>query len=111
MVGMIGIFQQTYQIKKIRQSSSSWLKSIWSTKGLKDTVYTFRYNDINSFREIVEKHDIGIVKMEVSRSNEPNIQFLNEIREICNKHSIVLIFDECTSGFRSAFGGIHKILE
>ncbi len=76
-------------------------------KNLKGTVFTFKYNDINSFSEIVDKNNIGVVKMEVSRSNEPNTQFLQEIREICNKHSIVLIFDECTSGFRSAYGGIH----
>ena len=33
---------------------------------------------------------------------------LKGIREICDKKNIVLIFDECTSGFRETFGGIHK---
>ena len=30
-------------------------------------------------------------------------------RTLCNKKGIVLIFDECTSGFRQTFGGLHKI--
>ena len=46
--------------------------------------------------------------MEVERSNPPKIGFLESIREICNKEKIILIFDECTSGFRETFGGIHK---
>ena len=28
---------------------------------------------------------------------------------MCNKKGIILIFDECTSGFRQTFGGLHKI--
>ena len=45
--------------------------------------------------------------MEVQRSAEPEKGFLEEVREICNLKKIVLIFDECTSGFRETFGGIH----
>ena len=46
--------------------------------------------------------------MEVYREKKPNIKFLKDIRKHCNKNNIVLIFDECTSGFRETFGGIHK---
>ena len=42
-----------------------------------------------------------------SKISTPNAGFLESIREICNKLGIVLIFDECTSGFRETFGGIH----
>ena len=38
----------------------------------------------------------------------PNINFLKEVRQIANKKNIILIFDECTSGFRQNFGGLHK---
>jgi glutamate-1-semialdehyde 2,1-aminomutase len=34
---------------------------------------------------------------------------LKKVRELASKHGIVLIFDECTSGFRQAFGGLHII--
>ena len=45
--------------------------------------------------------------MEVSRNFTPNKKFLNEIRKICTNKKIVLIFDECTSGFRETYGGLH----
>ena len=34
--------------------------------------------------------------------------FLKQIRNITEKKNIVLIFDECTSGFRETNGGLHK---
>ena len=47
--------------------------------------------------------------MEVARNYLPKSNFLKNIRDICNKKNIILIFDECTSGFRGAFGGLHKL--
>lgn len=35
--------------------------------------------------------------------------FLHKVRALATQHNIVLIFDECTSGFRQSFGGLHKI--
>jgi len=49
--------------------------------------------------------------MEVSRSEPPKDDFLNKVREISNKNNIILIFDECTSGFRKTFGGLHKFYD
>ena len=46
--------------------------------------------------------------MEVSRNYAPKSDFLKKIRKLCDKEKIVLIFDECTSGFRETFGGLHK---
>ena len=46
--------------------------------------------------------------MEVKRNYEPKQEFLEGVRNLCNRKNIVLIFDECTSGFRETFGGIHK---
>ena len=34
--------------------------------------------------------------------------FLNQVRRIANKENLILIFDECSSGFRETFGGLHK---
>jgi glutamate-1-semialdehyde aminotransferase len=45
--------------------------------------------------------------MEVMRNTEPQKKFLQKIRDICNKKNIILIFDECTSGYRENMGGIH----
>ena len=75
---------------------------------LKNTVFTFDYNDFNALKNIVSKHKIGVIKMEVKRNEEPKNDFLKKVRNLANKKKIVLIFDECTSGFRETFGGLHK---
>ena len=76
-------------------------------KVLKNSVFPFNYNDISGLKKIVRDNNIGTIKMEVHRNIPPNKEFLKEVRKICDKNKIVLIFDECTSGFRSCFGGIH----
>ena len=45
--------------------------------------------------------------MEVQRTNPPDPGFLEGVRDLCSDRGIVLIFDECTSGFRETFGGLH----
>ena len=75
---------------------------------LKNTVIPFQYNDLNNLKKIVEKNKLGAIKMEVSRNQGPNNNFLQEVRDLCNKNNIILIFDECTSGFRQTYGGLHK---
>ena len=45
--------------------------------------------------------------MEVSRGTLPDIGFLRKVRKLAIKKKIVLIFDECTSGFRQCNGGLH----
>jgi glutamate-1-semialdehyde 2,1-aminomutase len=46
--------------------------------------------------------------MEVTRNTGPEKNFLNKVRKLANEKKIILIFDECTSGFRETYGGIHK---
>jgi len=76
---------------------------------LRNTSFGFQYNNINQLKKLVDKENIGIIKMEVSRSTQPNVKFLREVRNLATKKNIVLIFDECTSGFRQCFGGLHKL--
>ena len=47
--------------------------------------------------------------MEVSRNEAPKDNFLEKIRKLATDNNIVLIFDECTSGFRQTLGGLHKL--
>lgn len=77
-------------------------------KALKDTVLPFHYNNFEELLDLVENHDIGVIKMEVIRSFGPENNFLQKVRELATKKNIVLVFDECTSGFRETFGGIYK---
>ena len=46
--------------------------------------------------------------MEVCRTSYPNISFLKKVKKFASKMKIVLIFDECTTGFRETLGGLHK---
>lgn len=77
---------------------------------LRNTVFPFNYNKIEELENLFEKNpDIGVIKMEVSRNKGPEDNFLHKVRGIANKYNAVLIFDECTSGFRQTFGGLHKL--
>lgn len=77
-------------------------------KNLKDTVYPFHYNNIEELEQIVANNEIGVIKMEVVRNFGPEDNFLQKVRDLATKNNIVLVFDECTSGFRETFGGIYK---
>lgn len=77
-------------------------------KNLKNSSVAFKHNDLDSFKKIVkENKDIGVVIMEVERFEEVKIDFLKYIRDYTKKNKITLIFDECTSGFRQTYGGLH----
>lgn len=77
-------------------------------RNLKGTVVPFEYNDLDALKVILDTGDVAAIKMEVFRSLEPKDNFLVEVRELALKKGVLLIFDECTSGFRETFGGLHK---
>ena len=74
---------------------------------LRGVVHPFDYNDFENLIQLVTTKNIGVVKMEVMRTVEPTDNFLSKVRQLCDEHGIVLVFDECTSGFRETFGGLH----
>ena len=78
-------------------------------KNLRNTVFPFEYNDLDALENILKTHEIGVVKMEVMRNKEPEKNFLQKVRNLVSDYNAVLIFDECTSGFRKTFGGLHKL--
>lgn len=78
-------------------------------KALKNTTIPFMYNDLEAITKIVKENpDLGVIKMEVSRNHGPNPGYLEGIRKLATDNNIILIFDECTSGFRETFGGLYK---
>lgn len=78
-------------------------------QALRGTVFPFNYNRFDELQALVSAHDIGVIKMEVARSRGPEGDFLKKVRQLATERGIVLIFDECTSGFRQTFGGLHKV--
>jgi len=78
-------------------------------QSLRGTVFPFNYNNFAELEALVNEHDIGVIKMEVSRNRGPEDNFLHRVRQLATERKIVLIFDECTSGFRQTNGGLHKM--
>jgi len=77
-------------------------------RALAGSVQPFSFNRLDQLEAIACRHDLAAVKMEVQRTQPPDPGFLEGVRELCSRLGIVLIFDECTSGFRETFGGLHK---
>ena len=78
-------------------------------ENLRGSVHPFNYNNFGELENLVRTQDIGVIKMEVSRNMGPEDNFLHKVRKLASEKNIVLIFDECTSGFRQSLGGLHKI--
>ena len=77
-------------------------------RALKGTSLPFQYNDLDGLIQLLDDNpDIGVIYMEPQRSTPPAPGFLEEVRQLASDRNIVLIFDECTSGFRRSLGGLH----
>ena len=79
-------------------------------RGLTGTTLPFDYNNIGQLEKLIKANHgkIAAIKMEVSRNKGPEDNYLQKVRDLATENNIVLIFDECTSGFREIFGGLHK---
>jgi len=79
-------------------------------RGLTGTTLPFNYNDIEQLEQLIKdnKDEIAAIKMEVSRNEGPKDNYLQKVRDLATENNIILIFDECTSGFRETFGGLQK---
>lgn len=76
----------------------------------KDTL-TAKYNDLASVEILLEenKDSVAALILEPVGANMglvlPNEGFLQGVRALCDKHKVVLIFDEVITGFRLGFTG------
>lgn len=76
-----------------------------------DALVIAPWNDLEAFGQILDEHEgeIAAVVMEPLLCNtgciEPNVEFLQGVRERTRRDGIVLIFDEVITGFRLAPGG------
>ncbi len=77
-------------------------------RDLAKQTFTCPYNDIGSVRRLVGRHrgSIAAVIVEPVVGNmgcvPPGKNFLRDLRALCSRHGIVLIFDEVMTGFRLA---------
>ncbi len=78
---------------------------------LRGQVLVAPFNDAERAVQIIEQHgdELAAVIVEpLERVLVPVPGFLQAIREVTEKHGIVLIFDEVVTGFRIAWGGAQE---
>ena len=77
-------------------------------ESVRDLMLIAPFNDADAVRGLIEDHadEIAAVIVEpLQRLIPPLPGFLEALREVTEKHGIVLIFDEVVTGFRLAYGG------
>ena len=83
-------------------------------KGCTDDTLIAEYNDIENIESFFLQHsnEIACLILEPVAGNmgviEPDLEFLESVRELCTKNGSVLIFDEVMTGFRVALGGAQE---
>ncbi len=86
------------------------------TKGNAADTLVADYNNIESVKKLLKtnKGEIAAVIIEPIAGNmgvvPAKINFLSELRSLCDEENIVLIFDEVMTGFRVAAGGAQEVL-
>lgn len=79
-------------------------------------VITVPYNDVESFREAIDKwgNEVAAVLVEPIVGNfgivEPKPGFLEQVKELTHKVGALLIFDEVITAFRFMYGGAQDLL-
>ncbi|MFC9898365.1 glutamate-1-semialdehyde 2,1-aminomutase [Nocardia sp. NPDC127579] len=71
---------------------------------------TFRYNDLASLRIVLEAGPVAAVVLEAATAlAEPEPGFLQGVRDLCDQHGALLIFDEMITGFRWSASGAQTV--
>ncbi len=84
------------------------------TTGVMQDTLTLPFGDLNRVRRLFESEDdMACIIVEPVPANMglviPDEKFLKGLRELCDEHGVILIFDEVISGFRLSIGGAQKI--
>jgi glutamate-1-semialdehyde 2,1-aminomutase len=85
------------------------------TRGIpKETIQQtkkFHYNSVESLAALIEQHprEIACVVLEAAATEEPAPAFLQGVRDLCDRHGIVLILDEMITGFRWHLQGAQQM--
>jgi glutamate-1-semialdehyde 2,1-aminomutase len=79
-------------------------------RAISDLTLKFPYNDLAGLRGLFERHvgQIACVVMEAEAALPPALGYLEAVKELCENHGAVLIFDEMITGFRWHLGGAQR---
>lgn len=117
---MEGGYHGAHDYALIKSGSGTMTFGVPSSSGVPEevsrTVLVGQYNDFESIEKLFREHgtDIAAVITEPVLGNigvvNPEKDFLKSLREITEKYSSLLIFDEVITGFRFAFSGYQDII-
>lgn len=79
-------------------------------QGVADQMLIAPYNDLAAVEALLSEHDdvAAIVAEPLQRIIPAAPGYLQGLRALCDKHSVLLIFDEIVTGFRLAYGGAQE---
>lgn len=79
-------------------------------QGVADEMLIAPFNDLEAVASLLAEHkDIAAIIAEpLQRIIPAQPGFLQGLRDLCDKHGVLLIFDEIVTGFRLAYGGAQE---
>jgi glutamate-1-semialdehyde 2,1-aminomutase len=79
-----------------------------------DDTIVLQYGEASSLERLGSYADViaaVIVEPMPTAMVSYDAQFLSDLRSLCDRHGIVLIFDEVVTGFRVCYGGVQHLVE
>lgn len=79
-------------------------------QGLADEMLIAPFNDLDAVASLLTEHDdiAAIIAEPLQRIIPAQPGYLQGLRDLCDKHHVLLIFDEIVTGFRIAYGGAQE---
>ncbi len=79
--------------------------------GVRDEMLIAPFNDLDYLAGLLDEYGAevaGVILEPLQRVVAPEPGFLQGVRDLCDKHGVLLIFDEIVTGFRLAYGGAQE---
>lgn len=79
-------------------------------QGVADEMLVAPFNDLDAVAGLLDEHDeiAAIIVEPLQRIIPARPGFLQGLRDLCDRHGVLLIFDEIVTGFRLAYGGAQE---
>ncbi len=76
-------------------------------QAIQDLTVSFHFNNLKSVEELFAQHpgQIACLIMEAATSDEPQDDFLQNVKHLCEQHGSLFILDEMITGFRWHLSG------
>ena len=76
-----------------------------------ELTHPFPYDEIEELEQLLNSHpgEFACVIMEPATITEPSPGYLKAVKDLCQQHGTLLIFDEIVTGFRLAMGGAQEL--